>query len=90
MAPLIVSMNYMNLKTLTPFFSELPDKQKHCRIFVDEIHKKPAILYQEDDHVKGYSLEERSRPVRKVLMVLAIFIAPMMEAPALICRVIPV
>ena len=62
-------------------FSELTNKQKYCNIHVREIHVKPAIRYR-GNHVIGYSCDKPLTPARKVHLL--------QQAPAFICRLIPV
>ena len=72
--------------TIEVVFSKLTDWQKYCEIGADEMHIKPAARYTRNCHI-SYSHDEPSKPAKTVL---AIMIAPMMWAPAFVCRIVPV
>ena len=72
--------------TMKQVFSKLTDKERYCKVLVDEIHIKPAVRYQ-GNHVVGFSCDEPTKPARTVV---AIMIAPSMGKPAFVCRLIPV
>ena len=67
-------------------FSNLSGKEIYCKVLVDEIHVKPAVRCQRN-HIIGFSHDD---PVKTAGTVLAVKIAPMMGAPAFVCRLIPV
>ena len=47
--------------TIDLVFKKLTNKPKYCKIRVNEIRIKPAILYQ-GNHVIGYSCDKSLRP----------------------------
>ena len=72
--------------TMKQVLSKLSQKERYCKILVDEIHIKPTIRYQ-GNHVVGFSCDDSSKAARTVV---AIMIAPSMGKPAFVCRLIPV
>ena len=51
--------------TLKQVFSKLTDKERYCKMLVDEIHIKPSVPYQ-GNHVAGFSCDEPSKAAKTV------------------------
>ena len=66
----------------------MSQKEKWRKAVVEEFHLKTdmAVKHQEN-HIIGYPHDEPTKLARTALVIM---IAPMMGAPALACRLIPV
>ena len=71
--------------TIPTVFNKLSGKEKYCKVLLDKIHEKPAVRYQ-GNHIIGSSHDEPTKAARAILPIM---IAPMMVAPAFVCRLIP-
>ena len=67
-------------------FNNLSEKEKYCKVVVDEVHVKPAVRYQ-GNHIIDFSHDELTKAARIALIIM---IAPVMDAPTFVSRLIPV
>ena len=76
----LCSMSFRQLCKISCRFANptsfLPEKEKYCKVIVDEIH-----------HIMRFSHDESNKYARSVPMIM---IAPVMGALAFVCRLIPV
>ena len=64
----------------------LDDKQKYCKILVDEVHIKPSVRYQ-GNHLIGYSIDQPDKPARTILVLM---ICPLLGGKSFVAKLIPV
>ena len=64
----------------------LDDKQKYCKILVDEVHIKPSVRFQ-GNHLIGYSVDQPDKPARTIL---ALMVCPSLGGKPFVARLIPI
>ena len=62
------------------------EKQKWCKLLIDEVHIKPAIRYR-GSHLIDSAIDDPSKAARTALTIM---ICPLMGAPAFVARILPI
>ena len=62
------------------------EKQKWCKLLIDEVHIKPAIRYR-GSHLIGSAIDDPSKAARTALTIM---ICPLMGAPVFVARILPI
>ena len=74
---------YLQCKeTVSAVMQCLDDKQKYCKILVDEVYIKPSVRFQ-GNHLIGYSVDQPDKPA---ITILALMVCPSLGGKPFVAR----